>query len=312
MTALEAAKRRRVGRHRWLAFVLNLFWPPAGYVYAGRPLWAVIFVAFGIVAGGVVLLLTILFPPGVYGEPFVIGRSFVPLLIVSYCITLIAAIHAIRLIQEPEQIRMRGFFRWSAIILSGLALPVIGGLVRAFAPFATYSIPSVSMEPNISVGDVVLTRGGRNNCGHVSIKPGDVVVYRRAGVFNVARAIANAGQTLAVRENITFLDGAMIDRSDKTSVSHRDDSIDPNEAQAIINERLGGSRLYRVLSPAGAYEFSDISPTPVPPNQWFLMKDNRGNGLDSRTFGPVDSRQICGVVSKVLYSKQAERIGARP
>lgn len=52
---------------RWLAFLLNLIVPPAGYVYAGMPRVAIGYVVVITVATVALMAWTIAVPPGVYG-----------------------------------------------------------------------------------------------------------------------------------------------------------------------------------------------------------------------------------------------------
>jgi signal peptidase I len=42
---------------------------------------------------------------------------------------------------------------------------------------------------------------------------------------------------------------------------------------------------------------SECAPVTLGPNEYFVMGDNRGNSLDSRSFGPIPADQIVGRVA---------------
>lgn len=59
----------------------------------------------------------------------------------------------------------------------------------------------------------------------------------------------------------------------------------------------------------GIIESGDFGPVTVPPNQYFLLGDNRSHSLDSRDFGSVPLDAIVGRPLKILESSDKSRIG---
>lgn len=70
--------------------------------------------------------------------------------------------------------------------------------------------------------------------------------------------------------------------------------------------RIGG---HTVAEPfvRDATATGSIQPQIVPSDTYFVMGDNRGNSMDSRSFGPLPRAQILGRVRLVIWSSPASR-----
>jgi signal peptidase I len=125
-----------------------------------------------------------------------------------------------------------------------------------------FSIPSVSMEKTLLVGDRVLVNK-RNRSAHV----GDIVVFKRPPGEEAAkikdlikRVVATEGHTVSARDGHLYVDGQEKDEP----------YLAPGIETVMDNEVL------------------------VPKGEVFVMGDNRPNSRDSRFFGPIKLSSIIG------------------
>ncbi len=169
----------------------------------------------------------------------------------------------------------------------GLALAIQAFLVKP------YRIPSESMVPTLQVGERVLvnrigSRFGDPSVGDILVfhppagaeasppdqcgakpKPGaacDTPTSGRAGVNFIKRVVGVPGDTIAVR------DGRVIRNGKPTE--------EPFISDTCAND-AGAGCTFR-------------NPITVPPDQYFMMGDNRGESDDSRFWGPVPKKWIIG------------------
>jgi signal peptidase I len=160
----------------------------------------------------------------------------------------------------PEEKRntRRQIIEWLVVIVAAFlaAATLRATVVQAF------SIPSVSMEKTLLVGDRVLVNK-RNRTAHV----GDIVVFKRppgeeaAAIKDlIKRVVATEGQTVSARDGKLYVDGKQL------------------------------SEPY--LAP-GIQTVWDNQVT-VPKGDVFVMGDNRPQSRDSRFFGPIKKSSIIG------------------
>ena len=289
------------------AFVLNLLLPPVGYVFVGRVRLALGFLALLIVATLALMGWTFQTPPGVYR--WANDASNVDSV---WILNVAAALHA-------------GWIAWRAratgvavkrphflIHLLFAATPLLVGLgVRLFFPLAAYTIPSTSMNPTLTQGDVLGVYGARGLCGSITPAVGDVIIHRIGQVRFVKRIVAGGGQVVVLRAGVLSIDGHVAARhAEGRSVPIADGGYSPSGQ--VYRETLPGGRHYETLDLASDGEFDNFGPFTVPAGAWFALGDNRDNSLDSRTQGPIAQKDVCGVATKVLLSSDAARVGVKP
>jgi signal peptidase I len=188
----------------------------------------------------------------------------------------------------PKPTTGRGAFVELIVIVAlaiGLALLIQAFLVKP------YQIPSESMEPTLDVGQRVLVDRVSYHFGDPEI--GDIVVFHppqgavsgpQCGVPNpppgevcpqptdqeadtnfIKRIVAGPGDRLSIKEGHPVVNGVIA-------------------KETFINPCRGGVRAnctYR-------------EPITIPPNEYFMMGDNRGSSDDSRFWGPVPRDWIIG------------------
>lgn len=303
----EALAKRPSRRGVVGAVVLNLLLPPVGYVFVGRMRLALGFLALLIVATLAVLGWTFHTPPGVYrwaDDESNVGPVWI--------LNVAAAAHA-------------GWIAWRARATSVAVkrpnvlvhvlfavTPLLVGLgLRLFFPLSAYTIPSASMNPTLTQGDVLGVYGARALCGSIKPVVGDVVIHRIGKVRFVKRIVAGPGQVVTLRAGVLSIDGHRVTRqAEGRSLPIADSGYSPSGQ--VYRETLSGGRSYETLDLAPDGEFDNFGPLTVPANAWFALGDNRDNSLDSRTQGPFAQKDVCGVVTKVLKSSDAARVGVRP
>ena len=174
---------------------------------------------------------------------------------------------------------------WAELPILVLIALVAAVLIKTFLAQAFY-IPSTSMVPTLEVNDRIMVNKLAYQFGEP--QQGDIVVFEspfseekaepfiRLAVRTVAesigirtasldddlikRVIAVGGQTVEIRANMVFVDGAAIEED-------------------YLNDGVA---------------MRDMDPVELGPNEIWVMGDNRNNSGDSRRFGPIDLETVIG------------------
>lgn len=183
-------------------------------------------------------------------------------------------------------------------------------LTRAFLVEA-FKIPSGSMERTLLVGDFLLVNKlvygaevpvlGWSLPAVREPRRGDVIVFKYPhdpSKFYVKRLIGLPGDTVAMFDGIMHLNG---EPQAEDYVIHSDPDADP------ASDAFRWQRDYLVRSAQAApvsYRPSrdNWGPMVVPPDNYFVLGDNRDNSQDSRWFGWVPDSLVRGQPLLVYYS----------
>jgi signal peptidase I len=168
--------------------------------------------------------------------------------------------------RPPSRNWQRFVLEWLAVLL--VAVGVAVG-VRAFV-FQTFYIPSASMEPTLMIGDRIIVN--KLSYDLHGVGRGDIVVFAKP-----PEEVAPPGVKDLVKR-VIGLPGETISSAD---------------GQVWIN----GKPLKEPWLPRGTVT-TGIRTQKIPPNEYFVMGDNRGDSQDSRFFGPI-SRSL--IVGKVVF-----------
>jgi signal peptidase I len=170
-------------------------------------------------------------------------------------------------------------------IAVGLAL-----LIQAFV-VKPYRIPSPSMVPTLDIGQRVLTN---RLISHPSV--GDIVVFHPPhGADNeddpvCANPNQGAGHPQACDKGTsTASDQTFI----KRVVAGPGDTISIINGHVILNGKREKDSYIRPCGGAPSCTFR--KPITIPPDEYFMMGDNRGVSDDSRFWGPVPDKWVIGV-----------------
>jgi signal peptidase I len=193
-----------------------------------------------------------------------------------------------------EKSTLREYFE-SIVIAVILALFIRTFVVQAF------KIPTGSMENNLLIGDHLLvnklvfgpTRTGleRALLPVGTIKRGDVIVFKYPEEPDrdfIKRVIGLPGETLEVREKKVYINGTPLDEPYVHFLQPPSASSELSEVTSFdVRERYG--------------------PVTIPPDQYFMMGDNRDNSQDSRYWGFLPRDLVKGKALVIYWSYESGR-----
>jgi signal peptidase I len=191
--------------------------------------------------------------------------------------------------------RIRSFAELVVIVAAALFFALA---IQAFA-VKPYVIPSESMLPTLEVGQRLLVDRFSHRVAGGDPKLGDITVF-----MPPPSAESAGGQCAIAGEGPSYSDGAAIGRSCSRAVPGRGDKAFVKRVVGLPGDRIAvrGGHVVRngtlarepFTLPCGDGPECDLAPITIPPGQYFLMGDNRGNSDDSRYWGPVARDQIIG------------------
>jgi len=158
-----------------------------------------------------------------------------------------------RKLNRPALARVAAALLLAAAVVVGLRLWVVEPL----------TVASDSMEPTVTQGSTLLV--SRLQGPLDSSDAGRLVVFRSPedGRSMVKRLVAVAGQTVAIRDGVLHVDGAVV-------------------AEPYVDPRLVDGTFFGLMQ--------------VPAGHVFVLGDNRAVSIDSRDFGAVPVESIIGSV----------------
>lgn len=153
-------------------------------------------------------------------------------------------------------------------IISYIIIIVVVLLVKTYI-FTPIKVNGSSMEPTLKHGDIMIL----NEIGyHLNgVERFDIVVVNVNGERIIKRVIGLPGD----------------------SVEYRDSKLYINEEEVLENFISEDTLDFSVSKDLG-YEV-------IPDDYYFVVGDNRDNSVDSRIIGLVNSKQIMGKTSFVIY-----------
>lgn len=134
--------------------------------------------------------------------------------------------------------------------------------------FGNFEIQQRSMEPTVYESERVII----NRLVYTFRSPerGDIIILldpiSRQRDF-IKRVVGLPGEQVEVREGHAYVNGKRL-------------------KEAYLSKDTGQDR---------------VGPIKIPPNQYYVMGDNRGNSTDSRAFGPIPRTSILGRVMVVWW-----------
>ena len=218
---------------------------------------------------------------------------------------------------------------WDQIATWGPALLVVL-LIRSVVA-EPFRIPSGSMVPTLAIGDHILVTkysyGLRIPLTRIPItepqvpERGDVVVFVYppsedkenlsywmdlpvppfATLDYVKRVVGLPGDTLEVRDNVLYLNGAEQKKDMLGDYRFVDDHCSAS-ATTRYTEKLEGHEHELLTATSYGMRMRDFGPTSVPEGHIFAMGDNRDHSADSRVWGFVPLRNIKGKARFVWLS----------
>ena len=268
-------------RRPWMAALANLFAPPLGHIYIGKPFRGVVAVALNLIVGLAIVFLS-LRATGRF--PFVLLMC---LLLFAYAA--VAADAYIIARRAGSSFQLKPYNRWygylGLLIVFSLGGEATRSLIRSEIAQA-YKVPSEAMVPTLLAGDHILT--DKTIYRSRSPERFDVVVFEYPEdpqkTF-VKRVVGLPGETIEVRNKKVWINSSQL-----------------QEPYVRFAASVGGLR----VSPGDSF-----GPFRIPERSYFLLGDNRDKSYDSRFWGPVVREKIWGRVCVIYFSWGSDRFSVR-
>ncbi|MCB0337371.1 MAG: signal peptidase I, partial [Bdellovibrionales bacterium] len=214
----------------------------------------------------------------------------IALIVGSILVYLYAMVDAFLVARKSSDYTLKAYNRWYYYLLHWIVFGLVLQLTLSIGfrryCYEAFSIPSVSMEPTLKVGDYLLVK--KFSLSPVPVERGDLVVF-----------VSPDDPSIKIIKRVIGLPGELIEVA-KQSVTINEVLLDEPYAHWDSSDRIG---------------FGDFAAQQIPPDSYFLMGDNRDRSKDSRFYtNPFISRsQIQG---KALYiywnsSGNLQRLGLR-
>jgi signal peptidase I len=288
--------------------VLTLLLPGLGHVYAGAPRRALFVNLLSLLVGlAAVATLTILSATTLPIVLTMVTAILVPGVLFATVVARDAVIQARR---AGSTYVLRRYNRWyvyaTLFLVISLVVPpryamLFHNLLQA------WQIPNSSMEPTLYAGDFILAPPLR---GAPSRR--QIVIFRRHKAVWVKRIVGTPGDTLTMRAGVLSLNGHPM--SEPSAFRAHEHGV--FDADFLWQRQF----LTSTVDTAAYHPTSTFwGPVVVPPGQYFVLGDNRGESADSRYFGFVAADSIVQRPTVVYFSRDRQthavrwdRIGIRP
>lgn len=191
---------------------------------------------------------------------------------------------------KPKKERGGSFLR-EVPILVAIAL-VIAILIKTFLVQAFY-IPSGSMEPTLTPGDRVLVNKVVYRIG--DIHRGDVIVFQNPDQARLPKRSWFGAVLHWLGEGLGFAQPEDEDLI-KRVIGLPGDTVQARGGRVYVN----GKKLDEPYLPPDTSTVMSRAYR-VPPNDLFVLGDNRGNSADSRFFGFVPTGKVIGKAFVVIW-----------
>jgi signal peptidase I len=178
---------------------------------------------------------------------------------------------------------------------------ILALFVRTFV-LQAFKIPTGSMENNLLIGDHLLVNKfvysptassiERALTPIGTIKRGDVLVFKSPVEPErdlIKRVIGLPGDKLEQKEKKIFINGQPLNEPYVFFLEPPRHNSELSEASTTSDPR------------------ENYGPVTVPPNQYFMMGDNRDNSLDSRYWGFMPADYVKGKAVLIYWSYESER-----
>ncbi len=178
---------------------------------------------------------------------------------------------------------------------------ILALFVRTFV-LQAFKIPTGSMENNLLIGDHLLvnkfvyaptaSRLERALLPIGTIRRGDVLVFKSPVEPDrdlIKRVIGLPGDRLEQKEKKLYINGQPLDEPYVFFLEPPKHNSELSEASSTSDPR------------------ENYGPVTVPPNQYFMMGDNRDNSLDSRYWGFMPADYVKGKAVLIYWSYESER-----
>ena len=272
---------KRKSRSIFLAFLANLFYPPVGHFYVGRPLLGISII---LIATCIYLVIA---SNGAATSLFVF-YLMLSVILITYIVLII---NGAVLASKSKNYELKIYNKWYiyAVLMIIIYILFLTALVSKFdVGFRTFRIPTKAMVPTLQVGDIIVSDTQEYFSGKIP-KRGDIVTFsypKNDSLSYVKRVIALPGERISIENSNVFINGELLEEDYKyinKVLAQRDDKF--------------------------SNEFINFAEIVIPDDHIFVIGDNRFASTDSRQWGPLPITYIFGKVNLIPYAENKNRIG---
>jgi signal peptidase I len=289
-----------VKRNPIIAFLFSILTPGLGQVYNGQPAKAAIFLSL-------IFLLPFLF------GLFRLGTSFQGFCTIVFCELLLriyVIIDALVFAVKQKDFELKSYNRWQFYLVSSVLIFMLFLLVDVsqLTGLKTFIIPTTANEPRILVND----RAVADMRAYEDCEPeyGDFVVFDRAGEFIVFPVVALPGDTLEIINNKLVINGKACQYKLLRTEAAKD--LPGGAKQKYVYEEILPNGIRHEIIQLDVQFDSTIANIPllvIPPDNYFVMGENRDNAFDSRYAGFVTKDKLAGELLFCYWGESSKRIG---
>jgi len=276
----------------FIAVLLSLACTGLGHLYAGAERRGLAFFLLSLMFVPAAAVAAVL-PPSTGALALLVAA-----LVLAAGTSIVALVDAARTARRARTTPVhRGLWRPGLValfLLVSLAFPLGAAVVLRTWCLEAFRVASGSMEPSFPGGDRILVDKRAYATG--APRRGDVVVFRRpadGGRAYIKRVIGLPGDRIEVSGGTVLVNGRALPTTPAPEVG----------ADAFWEGDGRERHLVRGVAPG-----APITP-PVPgspstllgPDEVFVLGDDRGSSMDSRTFGPVRLEFVVGPATYVLW-----------
>jgi signal peptidase I len=181
-----------------------------------------------------------------------------------------------RLNYRPAGAGQKLLYDWLPTLVFSLMLAL---LLRGYA-FASFFIPSPSMEGTLKIGDRLIAEKYSFQLFNSPAQRGDIILFhppQEPGEVWIKRCIGLPGDSVKARDGVVYVNGEPLDEGYIAEPPHM-----------------------------------DFGPVVVPSGHYFVMGDNRNNSTDSRSWGPLPEENLIGRAVVVVWPPEHAQLLTNP